>query len=222
MLIPVKPFSEAKSRLAPAMSAAARARLAERLFRHVFAAAADFVRPGSVIVLSRSSDILEFARVQRATGLPEHGKPELNAALAQAAAHACAEGVSKILVIASDLPLLRAADLALFAELPCAIAPDRHGRGTNALLWPTAPRPGFHFGDGSFARHLAEARTCGLDPHIVRSPGLAHDVDLPDDLVGDFSGRFPQSGRAGAAEPVPHTDEESAPDRFRARGRRGD
>lgn len=183
LVIPVKPFTEAKRRLEPAMDAAARARLATDLFRHVFAVASEFSGSHAVIVVSRSPEILHYAQAHGATGLPESGEPNLNAAVGEAAAYARATNELKLLVVASDLPLLCATDLAMLAGQTWAIAPDRRGCGTNALLWPAAPRPGFHFGEDSFARHCAEAKTCGFIPHIVSRRGLGHDVDLPEDLI---------------------------------------
>jgi 2-phospho-L-lactate guanylyltransferase len=186
IVIPVKPFAEAKQRLASAMNEAARAKLAKDLFQHVFAVAVAFAGPRSLVVVSRSAEIRQFAAASGATGLPEGAEPDLNAALGHAATHARAEGVARLLVVASDLPLLRAQELAMLAAKDCSIAPDRHGRGTNALLWPLAPNPGFHFGENSFARHCAAARYSGLDPQIVVAPGLGHDVDVPEDLVPPF------------------------------------
>ncbi|MGH6888946.1 MAG: 2-phospho-L-lactate guanylyltransferase [Rhizomicrobium sp.] len=183
IVIPVKPFAEAKRRLASAMDATARARLAHDMFRHVFAAAVEFAGPRSLMIVSRSAEILQFAIANGATGLPEVSEPDLNAALAQSAAHARAHGVGRLIVVASDLPLLHAQDLAILAEYGCAIAPDRHGRGTNALSWPLTRGPGFHFGENSFVRHCAAARRCGLEPHTVVLPGLGHDIDIPDDLI---------------------------------------
>lgn len=184
IVIPVKPFVEAKQRLAPAMGAAARARLASDLFRHVFGVAVEFAGAASLMVVSRSSEILQYAKANGAGGLSEGPDPDLNAALERAAAHARAEGVASLLVVASDLPLLRVHDLALLAENHCAIAPDIRGRGTNALLWPLEPATVFDFGEDSFARHCAAARHCGWEPAVVVSPGLGHDIDIPDDLIG--------------------------------------
>lgn len=186
IVIPVKPFGEAKRRLATAMDAATRANLARDLFGHVFAEAAQFAGPGSVVVVSRSPEILQFAEMHGAAALPEGPEPELNAALECAAARARAEGVARLLVIASDLPLLGRDDLAMLADDRCAVAPDTHGTGTNALLWPLTPDAGFHFGENSFARHCAAARRCRWEPRIVISAGLAHDIDVPDDLIGRF------------------------------------
>jgi 2-phospho-L-lactate guanylyltransferase len=183
IIIPVKPFTEAKQRLGSVLNDRARAELAQSMFQHVFATALRSADAHAVMVVSRGQDVLDFAAAQGAVGVAENGRSDLNAALAQAAEFASEHGASKFLVVASDLPLLREDDLArMFAEV-CAIAPDRRGRGTNALTWP-AYRPWvFAFGENSFERHFAAARDAGFDPKIITSPGLAHDVDVPDDLL---------------------------------------
>jgi 2-phospho-L-lactate guanylyltransferase len=38
------------------------------------------------------------------------------------------------------------------------------------------------FGDDSYFPHLDRARALGIEPGIVQRPGLALDVDTPDDL----------------------------------------
>lgn len=183
IVIPVKPFAEAKQRLAPALNAEARARLAESMFRHVFDVATGFAGSHAVIVITRAPDIVRYAADNGAVGLSETGTPDLNSALLQAADFARATGASRLLIIASDLPLLCESDLEAMAAQSCAIAPDRRGQGTNALLWPLGPLPGFRFGEGSFARHRAAAKEAGLDPQTVFRPGLMHDIDLPCDLL---------------------------------------
>jgi 2-phospho-L-lactate guanylyltransferase len=165
------------------MDAAARAELARKLFKHVFATVCEFVAPRTIIIVSRAPEVLHWARADGGVALTETSQPDLNAALAQAANFARETGASKILVVAGDLPLLCASDLAEMTAADCAVAPDRHRRGTNALVWPAIPAPRFHFGENSFERHLAIARTAGLDPRIVSRPGLAHDVDVPEDLL---------------------------------------
>jgi 2-phospho-L-lactate guanylyltransferase len=62
------------------------------------------------------------------------------------------------------------------------IAPDRRRSGTNALLCaPPAIVPP-SFGKDSFQRHLAAARSQGLDVRIVESDVLALDIDELEDL----------------------------------------
>src|ERR1700735_2525447 len=104
IILPVKPFGEAKQRLAEAIKPAARARLAEDMFRHVFAVATDFAGPSAIIVVSRGPDVLELATTRGAMALVEHSPFNLNAALRQAAAFAGDSGASNLLVVASDLP----------------------------------------------------------------------------------------------------------------------
>ena len=38
------------------------------------------------------------------------------------------------------------------------------------------------FGDDSFLPHLASARALGIEPTIVRLPGIALDIDQPEDV----------------------------------------
>jgi 2-phospho-L-lactate guanylyltransferase (CobY/MobA/RfbA family) len=107
----------------------------------------------------------------------EDASSDLNSALLQAVR---VTAVSRILILASDLPLLGEDDVREMAQHDCAIAPDRHKHGTNALVWPA--QPPFAFGENSFARHRAIAESAGFNPNIVVRRGLAFDVDVPEDL----------------------------------------
>ncbi|MGH8328455.1 MAG: 2-phospho-L-lactate guanylyltransferase, partial [Steroidobacteraceae bacterium] len=110
----------------------------------------------------------------------------LNEALTAAALEARQRGAERLVLVHADLPLLEPEEVTALIEASkasgLAIAPDRHGRGTNALCltWPPAVR--FEFGPDSLAKHLAQAAALGLSPAVVRLPGLAFDLDDPDDL----------------------------------------
>ena len=84
-------------------------------------------------------------------------------------------------MLPADLPELSAGDVASLARVAraggVAVAPDWRGEGTNGLAFPIGHAPRFQFGAGSFNAHRAAAIELGLEPVIVRSPGLAHDVD---------------------------------------------
>ncbi len=69
------------------------------------------------------------------------------------------------------------------ASASVAIAPDRLGTGTNGLALAPPGVIGFRFGTGSFAAHRAEAQAAGVEPAIVARPGLAFDLDTPEDLA---------------------------------------
>jgi 2-phospho-L-lactate guanylyltransferase len=97
-------------------------------------------------------------------------------------------GVSAVLVLPADLPLLAREDLQSLiahAQNPpvVAIAPDRHQQGTNALLIAPPGLIEYEFGPGSFARHVAQARAAGARVEICLLPSLALDLDAPDDLA---------------------------------------
>ena|SRR5438105_1526197 len=181
VIVPVKPFGEAKQRLAPVLNSVERTRLAERMFRHVLGTAAALFGAANVLVVSRSQAVLAIAEGEAAPALLESESSDLNSALRQAARFATMRGNSRLLILASDLPLLDGRDLEEMAMHDCAIAPDRHEQGTNALLW-RAYLP-FHFGENSLMRHRAAAENAGLVPRIVSRPGLQHDVDVAEDLM---------------------------------------
>jgi 2-phospho-L-lactate guanylyltransferase len=182
VIIPVKPPGEGKLRLAGVLDGAARNRLVDAMLDQVLdsVSAARFVDRICILGASRHG---------QSTAIPLLGDPGggLNAALTQALAEAGAAGASRVVFIAADLPRITPRDVESLAGVPegvVAIAPDRHGSGTNAIALPLPQAQGFTFayGPDSFANHDAEAWRLGLDIEVVGSPGLARDVDVPEDL----------------------------------------
>jgi len=172
-IIPLKPPGKRKTRLAARLSAAQRDHLAEAMFHHVAA------------VLCAVPSILDIALLAESPlpGWPgrwiqDHGRG-LNAELCDAAK---SRGPRHLLVIHADLPCLAASDiLDLTAdEARSAIAPDRHGTGTNALALRGDAAMSFAFGAHSFERHRAQMLR---RMRVVKRVGLALDIDTPDDLA---------------------------------------
>ena len=62
------------------------------------------------------------------------------------------------------------------------IAPDRHHKGTNALLMVPANQIEYDFGEGSFQRHCERAIQSGARLEVVELPSLGLDLDVPEDL----------------------------------------
>ena len=62
------------------------------------------------------------------------------------------------------------------------VVPDRHDDGNPVLAIPSAAEFRFAYGTGSCARHLVEARRCGLTVRVVRDRALGFDVDDASDL----------------------------------------
>ena len=60
--------------------------------------------------------------------------------------------------------------------------PDAAGRGTNAALRAPADLFPLRFGNDSFLPHLAAAKATGKPCVVLELPGIALDVDRPEDL----------------------------------------
>jgi FO synthase len=180
-LVAVKARPTRKARLAGRLSPPQRDRLAETMLQEVLAALRASPSIDGIAVVSA-----EPGRVDpQVLVLPDPGTG-LNDALESAAGTLRDRGATRLLVIHADLPLVSTEDIdRLVAEsrgTGVALAPDRHGAGTNGLCigLPTPFR--FCFGEDSFARHCAEASRHGMDIRVVRTAGLGTDVDGPDDL----------------------------------------
>ena len=181
-LVPIKARRLCKTRLRRRLSGSARANLAREMLTRVLAAvrASDCV--GSVLVVSPERDLLP-----RDIGVLTDSGHGLNEALELSRDVLRARGFDELLVVAADLPCVSGFELDELVRAGraggFALAPDRSGRGTNALYLRVDRPFDFHFGDESRASHLEEARRRGLPARLHRSSGLAFDVDVPSDLA---------------------------------------
>ena len=140
-----------------------------------------------MLVISRDSRALALARENGARTLTERGAPQLNTALVRASILARGYGVTSVLFVPADLPLLTAQEIETFiaaAKKPpvVVIAPDRHGTGTNALLMSPPGLIEYDFGPDSFARHKKRAKEAGARIVVCELPSMELDLDLPEDL----------------------------------------
>jgi 2-phospho-L-lactate guanylyltransferase len=183
--IPVRTFEGAKSRLGAVLDAEERRELVERLLRRTVAAALATPGVADVVVVSPDPDVLAVAAAAGARPLTQRSRG-LNPALQEARA-AVAE--DRLLVLPADIPAVTAGDLVRILAAGDAagapgvvLAPDRHGRGTNALLLAPPDVIDFAFGGDSRAAHAWLASSA--EAAYVEVPGvLTLDVDTPDDLL---------------------------------------
>lgn len=194
-LLPVKPFAEAKSRLAPQLNPEERSGLASALLERTVLMLKSGMPSLSIMIVSRDPAVADKAREYGVRFVPEphlpdseaEGEARLNRALTRGAAVAKDEGAEALLVLPTDLPRLYPRDvealiLALGNGVSLALAPSYSG-GTNGMLLSPPDLIPFSFGEGSFERHLALARRASATVEIVHSPGLAFDLDRPGDLT---------------------------------------
>ena len=186
-IVPVKPLRRGKSRLAGTLSEDERAELNRVLLEHTIQTLTDLKEVEQVLVVSRDLSALARARELGARTVQEDGAPTLNTALKRATVVAQVYASRGVLIVPADLPLLNREDvttlLARSANPPVVvIAPDRHQKGTNALLLSPADIIEYDFGEGSFKRHCDRAKKAGARLEIVSLPSLELDLDLPEDL----------------------------------------
>jgi 2-phospho-L-lactate guanylyltransferase len=186
-IIPVKPLRRGKSRLAGALSEDERTELNRRLLRHTLTTLSDLRELEEVLVISRDPQALTLARQCGARTVREDGQPELNTALKRATVIAQVYATRGVLVLPADLPLITREDILTLIDHASdppvvVIAPDRHGKGTNALLICPAGLIEYDFGENSFERHCRRVEASGARLEIVNLPTLGLDLDLPEDL----------------------------------------
>ena len=186
-IIPARPLEEGKSRLAEALTPAERQRLNQRFFRQTLDVTAAVVGRERTLVISRSEELLSIARSLSFETLLEVAPYGLNAALTQAANAVRQRGATCVLSVSCDLPFLIPDELRALIDVAhqgdgLAIASDRPGTGTNALVMSPVGAIPYLYGLGSFAAHQEAARAAGLTLNVVRRAGLSFDIDTPDDF----------------------------------------
>lgn len=185
-VIAVKCRNKGKSHLAGCLSGSERVALIRSMLDRVLEAARSAHTIESTLVVTPERDTLpESVMVSFDEGAG------LNEAFERAREVMRRTGLRMIVTLPADLPHVRAEDLEALVRAAhggIAIAPDRHGTGTNAMVCPVGLPLRFRFGPDSCRLHLEEARRLGFEPAIVSRPGLSFDVDSPSDLAQLESG----------------------------------
>jgi 2-phospho-L-lactate guanylyltransferase len=177
VVIPIRTFALANTRLSDDLSAGARAALARRLADTVVRAAGT----APVVIVTSAPEVEEWA-LGHGLGLePDPGTLDDAAA---AGVGALAARVHRVVVAHADLPFATTfARVTRDADRPIAVVvPCQRDDGTPVLSVPAHARMAFSYGPGSFRRHVSAAHLAGLAVRVVRDPGLGFDVDTVDDL----------------------------------------
>lgn len=186
-VLPAKDLVDAKQRLAGALSPAERRLLFRTMYEDVLTAVSRAEALEGIVVVTRDPEAAAVARAYGARLIEEPENQGQTAAIERAAAELKAEGAKGMVTVPGDTPLITAAEIdAVLAAHDAApgmtIVPSHDRRGSNCIaLSPPGLIP-FSFGNDSFQPHLAAARERGIEPRIIDLPGIALDIDMPDDL----------------------------------------
>jgi 2-phospho-L-lactate/phosphoenolpyruvate guanylyltransferase len=185
-IVPIRSWRNGKTRLAAILSPEAREALVRQSAASVLRTAARSQVVDTVLVVSADPQVLAWASRCDAPVVPlpqPEELPGLNGAVEAGRRWARDLGADRIVSLFADLPLLTVEDVQRIAARP-----DRSGEGTNALLLRITgegARYRFAFGEGSLARHEAEARRLELNAARDAGIGIAFDLDTPQDWT-DF------------------------------------
>lgn len=185
ILVPVKTLTDAKQRLSSVLTPEERFALAQAMCEDVLRALASWQRRPSVAVVTSDPFARDLAARLHFDVIADDNSGETSAI--EMATRACKErGATHTLVVPADIPLIDIAELQKIVD--CAppagavLVPDAAGRGTNAAWQSPADLFPLRFGNDSFLPHRAAAKATGLPCVVLELPGIARDVDRPEDL----------------------------------------
>ena len=186
ILIPVKNLAGAKQRLAAMLDQPARTELAQAMLHDVVATLAAWPRRPACALVTGDPFAIELARQYDLEIIPDRTNPGETGAIEMATRFCVVRGSDSTLVVPADIPLIQASELdQILAYAPAqgsVLAPAADGRGTNAAFRRPANLFPLRFGNDSFKPHLAAAQATGKPCIVLELPGIALDVDNPEDL----------------------------------------
>jgi len=201
-VVPVKERVSAKERLSPVLRPETRQALALAMLEDVLAALTATPGIAGLLVVTVDHEAGRLAASYGARLIEVGARDGHTGAVTAAARLLAAEQRSGMLTLPGDIPLVTPAEIArlLAAHLPApsfTIVPSHDEQGSNAIACSPPDAVPLRFGENSFYPHLQAAEMAGIRPNVVHLPGIALDIDNPEDLVSFM--RIDSSTRARAA-----------------------
>jgi len=176
IVVLIKDFSTAKSRLVPALEPHKRRQLAEMTARRALDAALE-VAP--TLAVCGSAECADLARLRGAAHVVERDPSGQNQAAMLGLAEVSQRGAESALLLSSDLPMVDAAGIRrllvhtnLAGNLVVAAAAEGR-QGTNALYLRPLSDFALHFGESSLPRFAQEAHMRGRRFVVHDDPSTA-------------------------------------------------
>jgi 2-phospho-L-lactate guanylyltransferase len=185
--VPVKAFTGAKSRTSSVLTAEQREVLAAAMLEDVLSALTGATLLAGILINTIDPVAADLAARYGARVVTEGALDGHTGAVNGMARVLAAEGKGALLTVPGDIPRVTSAEIdAVVAScLPApafTIVPAHDELGSNAVLCAPPFSVPLRFGDDSYFPHLIAARAKGIEPTIVRLPGIGLDIDHPVDL----------------------------------------
>ena len=200
-VVPVKERGSAKERLAPMLRPQLRQALALAMLEDVLVALTATPGIAGLLVVTVDPEAGRLAASWGARLIEAGARDGHTGAVAAAARLLAAEGRAGMLTLPGDIPLVTPAEISsILAAHPPApsftIVPSNDERGSNAIACSPPDVVPLRFGENSFYPHLQAAEAHGVRPNVLHLPGIALDIDNPEDVVSFM--RVDSSTRARA------------------------
>ena len=187
-VVPVKERDRAKERLGPLLVPELRQALALAMLEDVLAAVAAVADLAGILVVTIDPAAGRMARHYGARLVEDGARDGHTGAVAAAARLLMAERRAGMLTLPGDIPLVTADEISrlVAAHRPApsfTIVPSHDEGGSNAILLSPPDAVPLRFGIDSFFPHLRAAEAQGIRPTVLRLPGIALDIDNPEDLA---------------------------------------
>ena len=188
VIVPVKDFGQAKSRLSALLAPAERQALAELLLTGVLEAVSRLPQHIEKRVVTNFAPAIELAKSRGIAAMVESRQVSESRSVDWASALLENAGFGAVLRVPLDLPLLDTQDLESLLEAPekglhGVLVPSLYGTGTNAVYRSPPTLFPSRFGPGSLVAHEASLVALGV-PYLVQwRDSLALDLDDPADVA---------------------------------------
>ena len=188
-VIPIKQLSDAKQRLSGVLDSGERKSLFTVMVKDVLTAVEACTAIDRILVVTDDDEVAELAGAYGADIRPEPAQPGLIPAVTESGRQLAQEGVNCMLFLPGDVPLVTPNELevvlegfGLSGQPEFMIVPASDLGGSNCVAVSPPDCMVYGFGEDSFRRHLRLAKAQGINPRVVRLPGLGLDIDTPEDL----------------------------------------
>ena len=186
ILVPVKNLAEAKQRLRPLLYQSACTELAQAMLCDVLQTLSAWPHRPEVSLVTSDPFAHQLAQQFHLSVIIDNTNHSETDAIDMATRVCESRGVESTMVIPGDIPLVQTWELERILQTAPAegsvLVPAADGRGTNAVLRQPAGLFPLRFGNDSFQPHLAAARATQKTCVVLNLPGIAFDIDRPQDL----------------------------------------
>jgi 2-phospho-L-lactate guanylyltransferase len=188
IIVPVKDTRQSKQRLMASLDAHQRRMLALAMLEDVLSAVVPVHDRAPCAVVTVDPDAAAMAERYGMRVLTDGARDGHTGSVMAAARRLASEGAGGFLTVPGDIPNIATAEIEALLDAhgsapAFTITPSHDELGSNAVACSPVDAVPLRFGSDSYFPHLAAARRAGIEPTVLRLPGIAMDIDTPDDLA---------------------------------------